>query len=119
LWSGSVDLDSLCAVSSHPVSECARARAFARPRENLAHHARRTGWGFGVVSVWPIDDQPEPVPDHPAEWRRGLELLVASLVGMSLGRSIGVFAVIAYGLLIAAALLLPKTKGRLLTAEAS
>ena len=64
------------------------------------------------------------MPDHPAEWRRGLELLVASLVGMlsatlSLGRSIGVFAVIAYGLLIAAALLLPETKGRLLTAEAS
>ena len=74
--------------------------------------------------MWPIDDQPEPVPDHPAERRRGLELLVASLVGilsatLSLGRSIGVFAVIAYGLLIAAALLLPETKGRLLTAEAS
>ena len=38
LWSGSVDLDSLCAVSSHRVRECARSRAFARSRENLAHH---------------------------------------------------------------------------------
>jgi hypothetical protein len=46
------------------------------------------------------------------------------LVGMlsavlPLGQSIGVFAVIAYGLLTAAALLLPETKGRLLTAEAA
>jgi hypothetical protein len=36
---------------------------------------------------------------------------------LPLGQSIGVFAVIAYGLLAAAALLLPETKGRLLTAE--
>jgi sRNA-binding protein len=36
LWSGSVDLASLCAVSSHPVRECRRSGAFARPRENLA-----------------------------------------------------------------------------------
>jgi hypothetical protein len=46
------------------------------------------------------------------------------LVGMlsavlPLGQSIGVFAVIAYGLLAAAALLLPETKGRVLTAEAA
>jgi hypothetical protein len=44
------------------------------------------------------------------------------LVGMlsatlPLGQSIGVFAVVAYGLLIVAALLLPETNGRLLTAE--
>ena len=36
-----------------------------------------------------------------------------------LGQSIGVFAVIAYGLLAVAALLLPETKGRMLTAEAA
>ncbi len=36
---------------------------------------------------------------------------------MPLGQSIGVFALIAYGLLILAALLLPETKGRVLTAE--
>jgi hypothetical protein len=38
---------------------------------------------------------------------------------LSLGQSIGVFAVGAYGLLAVAALLLPETKGRLLTAEAA
>jgi len=37
---------------------------------------------------------------------------------LPLGQSIGVFAIIAYGLLIIAALLLPETKGRVLTAEA-
>jgi MFS family permease len=37
---------------------------------------------------------------------------------LPLGQSIGVFALIAYGLLIIAALLLPETKGRVLTAEA-
>jgi hypothetical protein len=35
---------------------------------------------------------------------------------LTLGQSIGVFAVAAYGLLIIAALLLPETKGRVLTA---
>jgi hypothetical protein len=37
---------------------------------------------------------------------------------LPLGQSIGVFAVIAYGILIVAALLLPETKGRELTADA-
>lgn len=37
---------------------------------------------------------------------------------LPLGQSIGVFALIAYGLLITAALLLPETKGRVLTADA-
>jgi hypothetical protein len=46
------------------------------------------------------------------------------LVGMlsaelPLGQSIGIFAVIAYGLLTGAALLLPETKGRILTTEAA
>jgi MFS family permease len=41
-------------------------------------------------------------------------LLSASL---PLGQSIGVFALIAYGLLILAALMLPETRGRVLTAE--
>ena len=36
---------------------------------------------------------------------------------LPLGQSIGVFALIAYGLLILAALLLPETKGRVLTAD--
>jgi hypothetical protein len=35
---------------------------------------------------------------------------------LPLGQSIGVFAVGAYGLLVLAALLLPETKGRVLTA---
>lgn len=38
---------------------------------------------------------------------------------LPLGQSIGVFALIAYGLLIFAALLLPETRGRVLTAEAA
>ena len=38
---------------------------------------------------------------------------------LPLGQSIGIFAVIAYGLLTVAALLLPETKGRILTAEAA
>jgi MFS family permease len=55
---------------------------------------------------------------------RGIAAMNPLLVGMlstvlPLGQSIGVFAVIAYGLLTAAALLLPETKGRLLTAEAA
>jgi hypothetical protein len=36
---------------------------------------------------------------------------------LPLGQSIGIFALIAYGLLVVAALLLPETKGRGLTAE--
>ena len=55
---------------------------------------------------------------------RGIAALNPLFVGMlsaklPLGQSIGVFAAIAYGLLIAAALLLPETKGRVLTAEAA
>jgi MFS family permease len=55
---------------------------------------------------------------------RGIAAMNPLFVGMlstvlPLGQSIGVFAVIAYGLLTAAALLLPETKGRLLTAEAA
>ena len=54
---------------------------------------------------------------------RGIAALNPMFVGMlsaklPLGQSIGVFALIAYGLLIIAALLLPETKGRVLTAEA-
>jgi len=54
---------------------------------------------------------------------RGIAAMNPLFVGMlsaklSLGQSIGVFALIAYGLLIVAALLLPETKGRVLTAEA-
>jgi MFS family permease len=53
---------------------------------------------------------------------RGIAALNPFFVGMlsatlPLGQSIGVFAVIAYGILIVAALLLPETKGRVLTAE--
>jgi MFS family permease len=55
---------------------------------------------------------------------RGVGAMSPLFVGMlsatlPLGQSIGVFAVIAYGLLIVAALLLPETRGRLLTAEAN
>jgi MFS family permease len=51
---------------------------------------------------------------------RGVAAVNPFLVGMlsaklTLGQSIGVFAVAAYGLLIIAALLLPETKGRILT----
>jgi MFS family permease len=54
---------------------------------------------------------------------RGIAALNPFFVGalsgtLPLGQSIGIFAVIAYGLLIIAALLLPETKGRVLTAEA-
>ena len=54
---------------------------------------------------------------------RGVASLIPFLVGwltahLPLGQSIGVFALIAYGLLILAALLLPETRGRVLTAEA-
>jgi MFS family permease len=54
---------------------------------------------------------------------RGIAALNPFFVGLlsatlPLGQSIGVFALIAYGLVIIAALLLPETKGRVLTAEA-
>jgi MFS family permease len=54
---------------------------------------------------------------------RGIAALNPFFVGvlsgtLPLGQSIGIFAVIAYGLLIIAALLLPETKGRVLSAEA-
>jgi MFS family permease len=54
---------------------------------------------------------------------RGVAALNPWLVGivsasLPLGQSIGVFALIAYGLMIAAALLLPETRGRVLTTEA-
>jgi MFS family permease len=54
---------------------------------------------------------------------RGIAAMNPLFVGMlsaklPLGQSIGVFALIAYGLLIIAALLLPETKGRVLTTEA-
>ncbi len=53
---------------------------------------------------------------------RGIAALNPMFVGMlsatlPLGQSIGVFALIAYGLLTVAALLLPETKGRVLTTE--
>jgi hypothetical protein len=37
---------------------------------------------------------------------------------LPLGQSIGVFAMVAYGLMAIAALLLPETRGRVLTADA-
>jgi MFS family permease len=54
---------------------------------------------------------------------RGIAALNPFFVGvlsasLPLGQSIGIFALIAYGILIVAALLLPETKGRVLTAEA-
>ena len=55
-----------------------------------------------------------------AAWPRLITLFVGLLSAtLPLGQSIGVFALIAYGLLIFAALLLPETKGRVLTAEAA
>jgi MFS family permease len=53
---------------------------------------------------------------------RGIAALNPTLVGLlsatlPLGQSIGVFAGIAYGIVIIAALTLPETKGRELTAE--
>jgi MFS family permease len=53
---------------------------------------------------------------------RGVAAMNPLLVGvlsavMPLGQSIGIFSVIAYGIVTVAALLLPETKGRLLTAE--
>jgi MFS family permease len=53
---------------------------------------------------------------------RGIAALNPFFVGLlsaklPLGQSIGVFAIIAYGVLIVAALLLPETNGRVLTAE--
>jgi hypothetical protein len=52
---------------------------------------------------------------------RGIAALNPLFVGMlsaklPLGQSIGIFAIGAYGLLILAALLLPETRGRVLTA---
>ena len=38
--------------------------------------------------------------------------------GLPLGQAIGIFALIAYGLVVIAALLLPETSGRMLTTEA-
>jgi len=54
---------------------------------------------------------------------RGVAALNPFFVGvlsatLPLGQSIGIFAVIAYGILIVAALLLPETKGRVLTTDA-
>jgi MFS family permease len=54
---------------------------------------------------------------------RGIAALNPFFVGalsnsLPLGQSIGIFALIAYGILIVSALLLPETKGRVLTAEA-
>jgi hypothetical protein len=54
---------------------------------------------------------------------RGVAALNPWLVGLvstslPLGQSIGVFALLAYGLMAVAALLLPETKGRVLTTEA-
>jgi MFS family permease len=54
---------------------------------------------------------------------RGIAALNPFFVGLlsatlPLGQSIGVFAIIAYGIVILAASLLPETKGRVLTAEA-
>jgi hypothetical protein len=53
---------------------------------------------------------------------RGIAALNPLFVGIlsatfPLGRSIGVFALISYGLVIFAALMLPETKGRVLTAD--
>lgn len=55
---------------------------------------------------------------------RGIAALNPTFVGLlsatlPLGQSIGVFAAIAYGIVIVAALLLPETRGRVLTAEAA
>jgi MFS family permease len=55
---------------------------------------------------------------------RGIAALNPTFVGLlsatlPLGQSIGVFAAVAYGIVIVAALLLPETKGRVLTAEAA
>ncbi len=54
---------------------------------------------------------------------RGIAALNPTFVGLlsatlPLGQSIGVFAAIAYGIVVVTALLLPETKGRVLTAEA-
>ena len=56
LWSGSVDLDSLCAVSVPSARQCGRSRAFARPRENRRTQNRMAGF------------------DHFDEWRRALKM---------------------------------------------
>jgi predicted MFS family arabinose efflux permease len=53
---------------------------------------------------------------------RGIAAMNPTFVGLlsarlPLGQSIGVFSVLAYGLLIAAVLMLPETKGRELTAD--
>ena len=55
---------------------------------------------------------------------RGIAALNPTFVGLlsgtlPLGQSIGVFASIAYGIVVVAALLLPETKGRVLTADAA
>jgi MFS family permease len=55
---------------------------------------------------------------------RGIASLNPTLVGLlgatlPLGQSIGVFALVAYGFVIAAVLMLPETKGQVLTANAT
>ena len=73
--------------------------------ENFPKRVRGSGQGFAY------------------NFGRGVAALNPFFVGvlsatLPLGQSIGVFAVIAYGILIVAALLLPETKGRELTADA-
>ena len=56
---------------------------------------------------------------HVSATRAGIVAMLVGLLSatLPLGQSIGVFAVIAYGLLVVAALLLPETKGRELTPD--
>ena len=73
--------------------------------ENFPTRVRGSGQGFAYNSG------------------RGVAALNPFFVGvlsatLPLGQSIGIFAVIAYGILIVAALMLPETKGRVLTADA-
>ncbi|HEV2717718.1 MAG TPA: MFS transporter, partial [Terriglobales bacterium] len=73
--------------------------------ENLPTRVRGSGQGFAY------------------NFGRGVAALNPFFVGvlsatLPLGQSIGIFAVIAYGILIVAALMLPETKGRVLTADA-
>ena len=72
--------------------------------ENFPTRVRGSGQGFSL------------------NFGRGIAALNPTFVGLlsatlPLGQSIGVFAVIAYGLLIVAALMLPETKGRELTPD--
>jgi hypothetical protein len=77
-------------------------------------HGRR---GFGFARPTPSRARLAPALG------RGVAALNPTFVGLlsaslTLGHSIGVFAVVAYGIMIAAALALPETMGRELTAEA-